>query len=60
MGKKIIKQMEIQTTGKKAKVDMTISKSGRVLRPRKLAKQGITKEQFLTNLGKVCQRDVKG
>ena len=24
-------------------------------RPRKIVKQGITKEQFLDNLGKVCQ-----
>lgn len=32
-----------------------ISKSGKALRPRKIEKQGITKEQFIANLGKVCQ-----
>ncbi len=47
--KKLIAKSNNKFTGEK-----TLKSSGKS-RPRKIVKQGITKEQFLANLGKVCQ-----
>ena len=53
--KKTINLKKTPTSIKKTRVDMTASKDGKSIRPRKIEKQGITKEQFLANLEKVCQ-----